>query len=93
MNNIAVHEINPGNNGIVATKNIKAGEVVLFIPDEFTMNEKMTGNTPSVKYLKEQNVLDGLINYPEKFVEVALFMLDESRNPYSKWTAFLETQP
>ena len=29
----------------------------------------------------------------ESFVKVALFMLDESRNPYSKWKAFLETQP
>ena len=50
MNNVAVHEINPGNNGLVATKNIKAGDVILFIPDEIMMNEKKADDSPSVKY-------------------------------------------
>ena len=47
---MAVHEINPGNNGLVATNDIKAGDVVMFIPEEFTVNEKITVNSPSVKY-------------------------------------------
>lgn len=64
----------------------------MFIPEEFTVNEKITDNSPSVKYFKEQDVLK-LINLPEGFITVALFMLDESRNPFSKWKAFLETQP
>ena len=64
----------------------------MFIPEEFTVNEKITDNSPSVKYFKEQDVLK-LINLPEGFITVALFMLDEGRNPFSKWKAFLETQP
>ena len=92
MNNVAVHEINPGNNGLVATKNIKAGDVVMFIPDEVMMNEKKADNSPSVKYFLEQNgpKLNGIL---DSFIKIALFMLDESRNPYSKWKAFLGTQP
>ena len=92
MNNVAVHEFNPGNNGLIATKNIKAGDVVLFIPDEAMMNEELTLSSPSVKYFKEQNI-PKLSSLPISFIRIALYMLDESRNPYSEWTAFLATQP
>ena len=53
LNNVEVREIEPGNNGLVATSDIKAGDVVMFIPFEFTVNEIIAENTPSFKYAKE----------------------------------------
>ena len=53
MNNVEVREIEPGNNGLVATSDIKTGDVVMFIPFEFTVNEIIAENTPSFKYAKE----------------------------------------
>ena len=46
-----VHEFNPGNNGLVAADDIKAGDVVMFIPEEFLISDKTTLDSPSVKYL------------------------------------------
>ena len=51
LNNVIVHEFNPGNNGLVAANDIKAGDVVMFIPEELLISDETTLDSPSVKYL------------------------------------------
>ena len=57
MNKVKIHEFEPGNNGIVATEDIKADELICFIPEELFVTVRMGHDTPIVKYLFEKGYL------------------------------------
>ena len=57
LNKVQVHEFDPGNNGLVATEDIEAGELVCFIPEELFVTVKMGLETPLVEYLLKNDYL------------------------------------
>ena len=93
LTKVYMHEIEPGNNEMRASEDIKEGDLVAFIPDEMLLTVKHAKeNSPMVHALQYKNLLEEMRS-PGPVVPLALYFLEERRNPNSKWRDYFETLP
>ena len=91
LNKSDLHEFNPGNYGIIATEDIKEGELVAFIPRALKMTKKEARKSENAQYLIKKNISG---NEQElEFLWLNLFIMDERRNPNSKWADYIALLP
>ena len=88
-----MYEIAPGNNEMRASEDIKEGDLLAFIPESMLLTvAHAKANSPNVQILREKDLLDKMES-PGPIVPLALYFLEERRNPDSKWLHYFETLP
>ena len=88
-----MYEIAPGNNEMRASEDIKEGDLLAFIPETMLLTvAHAKENSPNVQILREKDLLDKMES-PGPIVPLALYFLEERRNPDSKWLHYFETLP
>ena len=60
LNKVQVEEFNPGNHGLVAMDDFKAGDVIMFIPRDAYFTHEDTNDSWSVKYFEENDIFNKL---------------------------------
>ena len=75
LGNIYLHELEPGNNEVVASDTIRDGELVAFFPEEmFLTTKEAYAKSPNVQILKQNNIIEKL--YWPNVVPLTLYLLE-----------------
>ena len=85
-------EFGPGNNGIFATKDIKEGELIMYIPREMILTLDEAQHSKTFEKLVEKKAL-GKLELSQSNLMFKLFMMEERRNPDSMWAHYLAVVP
>ena len=84
MNKVIIHEFAPGNNELVASENIKRGEIVGYIPEEmFLTSNHALSHSKNTEILRQNGQFEQLTS--SEFIHLVLYLMEERRNPDSKW--------
>ena len=92
INKLDLHEFEPGNNGIIATEAIKAGDIVLKLPRTMIITEKDAKQSPTVKLLLALN-LQKEFKWSVDHNILAIFLMEERLKPNSIWASYLAMLP
>ena len=78
---------------MIASENISAGDLIAYIPEEMILNFETAHSSKAVTQLKEQEILEKLSDKDREIIVMALYLMEESRNPESKLKDYLEILP
>ena len=93
LNKVKLNEFDVGNREMIASENISAGDLIAYIPEEMILNFETAHSSKAVTQLKEQEILEKLSDKDREIIVMALYLMEESRNPESKLKDYLEILP
>ena len=93
LNKVKLNEFDVGNREMIASENISVGDLIAYIPEEMILNFETAHSSKAVTQLKEQEILEKLSNKDRDIIVMALYLMEESRNPESKLKDYLEILP
>jgi len=77
--------------GVHAKEEIKKGDTVLFVPHDTIVTLDLAKESPLGKYMVENEVVDYM--YYKMSAYFAVFLMQERKNPNSKFKAYLDILP
>ena len=93
FNKVRLVEIEPGNNDFIAIEDIAKGDVIAYIPSDMLMTRnEAAANSPTFKFV-EENQLHHRMGAVKELLPLMFYIMEERRNPASKWKNYLETLP
>ena len=86
MKKVDMQELGLGNNGLVATEDIKVDELIGFFPTETFLSQTLVMESDLVKQIPEMPV-------NTVYVKKAVFLMEERRKPDSPWLDYIQSMP
>ena len=90
INKVEMKEYAPGINGMIATEDIYKGDNIVYIPRTFLITPLEAEASETFKYLYEEGHVKNFGNSNDK---IALFVMEELKNPDSKWRDYFALLP
>ena len=92
MNNVEVQEFGASNNGIVATEDMKAGDILMFIPREIIITLDEAEKSKLFERLIQKKVLKKL-SFTNENLMLKMFLLEQLKQPDALYQNYVKTLP
>jgi len=90
---VSLHDFGDEVRGVVATKKVAEGEVVIQVPEHMLMSIKRVYESPVGKVLKKHAEVIRAMRMGENAATIAVFLMHERGKPDSFWRTYIDMLP